>query len=170
MNRYDAELAGVRRHAFDGNNEFDVPEGQPLKQAQNEYYEYLDRLYAPENDMDLDSEEIGEKLDSYLAALSPDERDYIIANKSNFMVPDSLFSLAKVSAEREAEKAVLRREYQARGERIPAILKKVDGLYAVAQRVVESNEARARLSKGRELQVPSPAEQIQLTEAIATRQ
>jgi hypothetical protein len=170
MNRYDAELAGVRRHAFDGNNEFDVPEGQPLKQAQNEYYEYLDRLYAPENDMDLDSEEIGEKLDSYLAALSPDERDYIIANKSNFMVPDSLFSLAKVSAEREAQKAVLRREYQARGERIPAVLKKVDGLYAVAQRVVESNEARARLSKGRELQVPSPAEQIQLTEAIATRQ
>ena len=85
------------------------------------------------------------------------------------MVPDSLFSLAKVSAAMEMEKAKLRKEYQARGERVPAVLKKADGLYAVAQRVVDSNEARARLSKGRDLQVPAPAEQIQLTEAIATR-
>ena len=169
MNRYDAEVAGVRRLAFDDNNEFDVPEGQPLKQAQNEYYDFLENLYDPENNADLDSEELGEKLDRYLEQLPSDERDYIIANKSNFMIPDSLFELTKSSAGLEAEKAALRRKYQLRGERIPAALKKNDGLYAVAQRVVESNEARARLSRDRQLQVPDPAEQIQLTEAIATR-
>ena len=169
MNRYDAEVAGVRRHAFDNNNEFDVPEGQPLKQAQNEYYEFLDALYNPENNIDLTSEEIGEKLDAYLEALTPNERDYIIANKTNFMVPNSLFTLTKGSGDLEQRKKVLRDKFEARGERIPPHLKEIAGLYAVAQRVFESNEARGRLSKSRDLQLPAPAEQIQLTEAIATR-
>ena len=170
MNRYDAEVAGVRRLAFDDNNEFDVPEGQPLKQAQNEYYDFLEALYDPENNVDLDNDELGEKLDKYLEQLTPDKRDYIIANKSNFMIPDSIYQLTKSSSGMEAEKEALRKKYIARGQAIPASLQKVGGnLYAVAQRILESNEARARLSRNRQLQVPSPAEQIQLTETIATR-
>jgi hypothetical protein len=170
MNRYDAEVAGVRRLAFDDNNEFDIPEGQPLKQAQNEYYDFLEALYDPENNVDLDNEELGEKLDKYLEQLTPDKRDYIIANKSNFMIPDSIYQLTKSSGGVESRKAALRQKYEARGQAIPASLQKVgEDLYAVAQRVLESNEARARLSRNRQLQVPSPAEQIQLTETIATR-
>ena len=170
MNRYDAEVAGVRRLAFDDNNEFDTPEGQPLKQAQNEYYDFLEALYDPENNADLDSDELGEKLDRYLEQLTPDKRDYIIANKSNFMIPDSIYQLTKSSSGMEAEKEALRKKYIARGQAIPASLQKVGGnLYAVAQRVLESNEARGRLSRNRQLQVPSAAEQIQLTEVIATR-
>ena len=170
MNRYDAEVAGVRRLAFDDNNEFDVPEGQPLKQAQNEYYDFLEALYDPENNVDLDNDELGEKLDKYLEQLTPDKRDYIIANKSNFMIPDSIYQLTKSSSGMEAEKEALRKKYIARGQAIPASLQKVGGnLYAVAQRILESNEARGRLSRNRQLQVPSPAEQIQLTETIATR-
>lgn len=106
------------------------------------------------------------------------ERDYILANKTNFMVPPSVYNLIKPNhkafVDMEAKKADLRLGITARGGRIPDSLKEApinelsDKYYAIARNVIESNLARERLTKGRVV-LPPAEEQIEISRSLLAR-
>ena len=177
MDRQDAVLHGLRL-AYFGEDRNSDEELSSLKQAQNEYYEMLEGINTPEQQALLTDEDLEKIKDKFLGRLSPMERDYILANKTNFMVPPSVYNLIKpnhkASVDHEAKKADLRLGIIARGGRIPDNLKEIpinelsDKYYAVARNVIESNLARERLTKGRVV-LPSAEEQIEISRSLLAR-
>ena len=89
MDRQDAVLHGLRLAHF-GEDRNSDEELSSLKQAQNEYYEMLEGITSPEQLAILSDEDMEKIKDKFLRRLSPMERDYILANKTNFMVPPSV--------------------------------------------------------------------------------
>ena len=178
MDRVDAELHGLRLAYFGEDRNKEEEQADPLKQAQNEYYEMLAEVNTPEMLAILTDDQIDNAKKKFLASLSPKQRDYIIANKSNFMVPDSIRRLIKPNHQsaikNEAAKARARIATKAKGLPIPDALKElpIDELsnkyYAVTRSFIESNQARERLTQGRR-SVPSAEEQIELTRSITAR-
>ena len=142
MKEFDIKMQGVRR-AYFGDQEDRQSEGPEsrLKKAQADYYA-------------------------------------LMSNKTNFMVPPSVYRLikneGKAAIASEERKARTRQIYIAQGREIPDSLKEgsVNELsqkyYAVARSVIESNQARERLSAGRTT-IPRAEQQIDLTRVIAAR-
>ena len=179
MDRVDAELHGLRLAYFgEDRNSEEETETNPLKRAQNQYYEMLAEVNSPEMLALLTDEQIEEAKDKFLSSLTPTQRDYIIANKSNFMVPNSVYRLVKPNHQAainlESKKARARMAAKAKGLTIGNALKEspIDELsskyYAITRSFIESNQARERLTNGR-VPVPSAEEQIELTRSIAAR-
>ena len=177
MNDQDLMLHGIRL-AYFGEDRNSEEQPDPLKQAQNEYYELLGELNTPEKQALLTDEQLEKIKDRFLSTLTRTERDYILANKSNFMVPPSIGKLIKpdyeAQANREARNSRTRSALKAKGMAIPSAIKasslgsESSKYYAVARTVMESNAARDRLSSGRTT-TPSAEEQIELTRSIVTR-
>ena len=92
MDVMDIKMQGLRMGYFQEKDE-EEPETDPLKKAQNDYYDLLSELYGPEGQSSLSDEEIDMKKLRFLASLTSRQRDYIDANLTNFMVPDSVFKL-----------------------------------------------------------------------------
>lgn len=180
MKEFDIKMQGVRR-AYFGDQEDRQSEGPEsrLKKAQADYYALMSELMGnPQNQAMLTSEEIEKREQAFLSRLGQRERDYILANKTNFMVPPSVYRLikneGKAAIASEERKARTRQIYIAQGREIPDSLKEgsIDELsqkyYAVARSVIESNQARERLSAGRTT-IPRAEQQIDLTRVIAAR-
>jgi hypothetical protein len=138
-------------------------------------------VYEPMSLASRTNDEIDKIKENFLSKLTSKQQDYILANKTNFMVPSSIFQLTKnvTSANStllkiEALKAKDRKERQAKGlpllaDNMPRYDVNSGGdFYAVAKAVNDSNAARGRLSEGRFV-VPSPEEQIELTRSIIAR-
>jgi hypothetical protein len=180
MDIEDHRMHGLRLGFFGDDREVDE-ELDPLKQAQNDYYEMLGEVYEPMSLASRTNDEIDKIKENFLSKLTSKQQDYILANKTNFMVPSSIFQLTKnvTSANStllkiEALKAKDRKERQAKGlpllaDNMPRYDVNSGGdFYAVAKAVNDSNAARGRLSEGRFV-VPSPEEQIELTRSIIAR-
>jgi len=177
MDRQDAVLHGLRL-AYFGEDRNSDEELSSLKQAQNEYYEMLEGINTPEQQALLSDEDLEKIKDKFLRRLSPMERDYILANKTNFMVPPSVYNLIKPNyqafIDNEAKKARARIVLIARGAFIPEALKEApinetsSKYYAIARNVIESNLARERLTKGRVV-LPPAEEQIEISRSLLAR-
>jgi hypothetical protein len=177
MNDQDLMLHGLRL-AYFGEDRNSEEQLDPLKQAQNEYYELLGELNTPEQQALLTDEQLEIIKDKFLKTLTAKEKDYILANKSNFMVPPSIGNLIKpnyaAEAKREERNSRTRSALKAKGLAVPDAIKAPsvnnasDKYYAIAKSVMESNAARDRLSSGRTA-IPSAEEQIELTRSILTR-
>ena len=159
-------------------SEDEQPETDPLKKAQNDYYDLLSEVYGPEGQSSLSDEEIEQKKSRFLSGLTSKQRDYIQANKTNFMVPDSVFTLIKPDGrgtiKAASSNAQRRKWYALMGRAIPKEwdlddpLDLADKYYAVAKNIIYSNEARRRLSEGRAA-IPKAPEQIEITRGILER-
>ena len=177
MNDQDLKLHGLRL-AYFGEDRNSEEQLDPLKKAQNEYYELLGELNTPEQQALLTDEQLEKIKDRFLATLTRNEKDYILANKSNFMVPPSIGNLIKPNfaseAKREQRNSRTRAALKAKGLAVPDAIKAPalsspnDKYYAIAKSIMESNQARERLSSSRTL-IPSAEEQIDLTRSIAGR-
>ena len=177
MNDQDLMLHGLRL-AYFGEDRNSEEQLDPLKQAQNEYYELLGELNTPEQQALLTDDQLESIKDKFLKTLTAKEKDYILANKSNFMVPPSIGNLIKpnyvAEAKREERNSRTRSALKAKGMAVPSAIKAPsasspnDKYYAIARSVMESNAARDRLSSGRTA-TPSAEEQIELTRSILTR-
>ena len=177
MDKTDLNLQGLRMGYFK-DSEDEQPETDPLKKAQNDYYDLLSEIYGPEGQSSLSDEEIEQKKLRFLSGLSPKQRDYIQANKTNFMVPDSVFTLIKPEGKGairgQSLTAQRRLYYKLMGRSIPEEWELEDPMnlgdkyYAVAKNIIYSNEARRRLSEGRAA-IPTAPEQIEITRGILER-
>ena len=177
MDVMDIKMQGLRMGYFK-NSEDAQPETDPLKKAQNDYYDLLSEIYGPEGQSSLSDEEIDVKKLRFLASLTGKQRDYIDANKTNFMVPNSVFKLQKASGKGNIKKAsdnALRRAlYRQSGRELPPELLiedpmgLADNYYSVAKNIIYSNEARRRLSMGRS-EIPTAPDQIEITRGILER-
>ena len=177
MDWQDGVLHGIRLAHFGKDIDYQE-QTDPLKQAQNEYYEMLSEINTPEKQALLTDDQLEKIKTDFLNRLAPKERDYIIANKSNFMVPPSIYNLIKPDHQQaignEKTKASLRQARKARGEAVPDSLKEspINELaikyYAVARGVIESNLARGRLTKDRVL-LPPAQEQIEISRSLLER-
>ena len=177
MDTADLNLQGLRMGYFK-NSEDEQPETDPLKKGQNDYYDLLSEVYGPEGQSTLSDEEIEQKKLRFMAGLTSKQRDYILANKTNFMVPSSLFKLQKASGKKNVKKAsdraIQRAILKQQGRPVPeewAVddpMDLADSYYAVAKNIIYSNEARKRLSEGRAA-IPTAPEQIEITRGILER-
>ena len=177
MDTTDLKLQGLRMNYFK-DSEDEQPETDPLKKAQNDYYDLLSEVYGPEGQSSLSDEEIEQKKSRFLSGLISKQRDYIQANKTNFMVPDSVFTLIKPDGrgtiKAASSNAQRRKWYALMGRAIPKEwdlddpLDLADKYYAVAKNIIYSNEARRRLSEGRAA-IPKAPEQIEITRGILER-
>ena len=177
MDTTDLKLQGLRMNYFK-DSEDEQPETDPLKKAQNDYYDLLSEVYGPEGQSSLSDEEIEQKKSRFLSGLTSKQRDYIQANKTNFMVPDSVFTLIKPDGrgtiKAASSNAQRRKWYALMGRAIPKEwdlddpLDLADKYYAVAKNIIYSNEARRRLSEGRAA-IPKAPEQIEITRGILER-